>query len=209
MLSADQLATVGVMFRNILNPICCSVILSPFDSRLGSAVKGFGRNVRYLGDCFRRVSEITASLKSGFGEEVLDQAHAYVIAHFVKLLVDFGIFVVKIRAQLSNHGAVSQGHKLRIDLVDVGPRVSQDMPAEIGVDLERRQGFLPTSIFCSRHQPKIYHHPMITYFSPSLADLFDAMAFDEFATQLHSSQLIMSLTQNTSRRPRMIVEELA
>lgn len=77
--------------------------------------------MKYLGYCLCRLSEITASLHSRFGEEVLNQPHTNIIAHLIELLVDFAVLVVEVGAELGDHCSIGQGYKLRVDLVNVGP----------------------------------------------------------------------------------------
>lgn len=70
------------------------LILPAFMYRSGAGVL----ILKYLGDRFCRLPKITASLKSGLGEEVFDQAHADIVAHLVELLVDLTVLVVEIGA---------------------------------------------------------------------------------------------------------------
>lgn len=75
----------------------------------------------YLGYCLCRLSEINASLQTRFGEEILYQSHANIVAHLIKLLVDFAVLVVEIGAELGNNRSISQCYELRVDLINVGP----------------------------------------------------------------------------------------
>ena len=74
--------------------------------------------ITHFGNGFRSLPEVGTSLDSRLGKEILNQAHADVVTHFIELLVDFAIVVVKIRAQLSNHGAIGQSDEFGVDFVD-------------------------------------------------------------------------------------------
>lgn len=42
-----------------------------------------------VGNCLGGVSEVSTSLNSWFGKDILYQTHAYIITHSIMLLVDF------------------------------------------------------------------------------------------------------------------------
>lgn len=67
------------------------------------------------------LTEVGTCGRTRFGEEVLDQTQANVVAHAVKLLVDLWVVELVVFAQLSNNGAIGERNELSADLVDPRP----------------------------------------------------------------------------------------
>ena len=116
LLSGDQLATTGVMFKKILKPIWTRLVFRIF----------LHRNLApCLWNSFSSLLEVCTSLGTRFGKVVFDQSHADVVAHLIELFIDLSIVAIVVTTQLSNDSAISQSHQFRIDLVYPSPRRSR------------------------------------------------------------------------------------
>lgn len=124
LLSLVQFVIVGVMLRKILNPTCPKLCISitlyfkPIALLETSSHHSLSANheIRtgellfpYLGDHFSNFAEAGARGGIGLGEEVLDQAQANVISHFIQLSINLDIVAVKVLAKLCDDGSVGKG----------------------------------------------------------------------------------------------------
>lgn len=113
LLSLDQFVIVGVIFRKILNPTCIYVSPLPIHHTC---------QVHYLGNHLGNFAEVGTGWHTRLGQKVFNQSYANVVAHSIQLLVDIGVVVLVIFAQLRNNRAICEGDKLGADLVYARPR---------------------------------------------------------------------------------------
>ena len=74
-----------------------------------------------LGDHLSGVPEIATTTSVRLCEKVFDESHPNIVPHLVKLLVDLGIVVVVVGAELGYDSPIGERDELRIDLFDSRP----------------------------------------------------------------------------------------